>query len=220
MPQWSPFRLLCPRNLPGKTGVGCHFLLQGIFSTQGSNPDLPHCRQTLYPLSHPGKRLRTSQFSSVSQSCPILCDPMNRSMPGLPVHRQVMPSSHLILCRPLLLLPLMPPSIGVFSNESTLCMRWPKYWSFSLSIIPSRQSLFSGQEMLLPPGYNSLHLLPKSLQAHSTRASPGAAQHCAKSQWSSFSLLRHAKLRKAHSWPQKLPGIFLTNYVTPFLNIA
>ena len=51
----------------------------------------------------------------------------------------VMPSSHLILCHPLLLLPLIPPSIRVFSNESTLCMRWPKYWSFSFSIIPSKE---------------------------------------------------------------------------------
>ena len=50
----------------------------------------------------------------------------------------VMPSSHLILCRPLLLLPQIPPSIRVFSNESTLCMWWPKYWSFSFSIIPSK----------------------------------------------------------------------------------
>ena len=51
----------------------------------------------------------------------------------------VMPSSHLILCRPLFLLPPIPPSIRVFSNESTLCMRWPKYWSFSFSIIPSKK---------------------------------------------------------------------------------
>ena len=51
----------------------------------------------------------------------------------------VMPSSHLILCRPLLLLPTVPPSIRVFSNESTLRMRWPKYWSFSFSIIPSKE---------------------------------------------------------------------------------
>ena len=51
----------------------------------------------------------------------------------------VMPSSHLILCRPLLLLPPIPPSIRVLSNESTLCMRWPKYWSFSFSIIPSKE---------------------------------------------------------------------------------
>ena len=91
------------------------------------------------------------QFSSVAQSCPTLCDPMNHSTPGLPVHHQlrsslrltsiesVMPSSHLILCRPLLLLPPIPPSIRVFSNESPLCMRWSKYWSFSFSIIPSKE---------------------------------------------------------------------------------
>ena len=90
------------------------------------------------------------QFSSVAQLCPTLCDPMNRSTPGLLVHHQppeftqtlsielVMPSSHLILCHPLLLLPPIPPSIRVFSIESTLCMRWPKYWSFSFSIIPSK----------------------------------------------------------------------------------
>ena len=93
------------------------------------------------------------QFSSVAQSCPTLCDPMNRSTPGLPVHYQlsesipkpmsielVMPSNHLILCRPLLLLPPIPPNIRVFSNESTLPMRWPKYWSFSFSIIPSKET--------------------------------------------------------------------------------
>ena len=51
----------------------------------------------------------------------------------------VMPSSHLILGRPLLLLPPIPPSIRVFSNESTLCMRWPKYWSFSFSMVPSKE---------------------------------------------------------------------------------
>ena len=50
-----------------------------------------------------------------------------------------MPSSHLILCHPLLLLPPIPPSIRVFSNESTLCMGWPKYWSFSFSISPSKE---------------------------------------------------------------------------------
>ena len=76
---------------------------------------------------------------------------MNLSTPGLPVHHQhwsslkltsiesVMPSSHLILCRPLLLLPLIPPSIRVFFNESTLRMRQPKYWSFSFSIVLSKE---------------------------------------------------------------------------------
>ena len=53
--------------------------------------------------------------------------------------KSVMPSSHLILCRPFLFVPPIPPSIRVFSNESTLCMRWPKYWSFSFSIIPSKE---------------------------------------------------------------------------------
>ena len=53
--------------------------------------------------------------------------------------KSVMPSSHLILCRPLLLLPLIPPSIRVFSNDSTLRMRWPKYWSCTFSIIPSKE---------------------------------------------------------------------------------
>ena len=92
-----------------------------------------------------------SSVSSVVQSCLTLCDPMNRSMqaslsitssqssPKLMSIELVMPSSHLILCRPLLLLPPIPPSIRVFSNESTLCMRWPKYWSFSLSIRPSNE---------------------------------------------------------------------------------
>ena len=85
------------------------------------------------------------QFSSLTQSCPTLWDPMNRSTPGLSITQSlpklmcielVIPSSHLILCRPLLLLPPIPPSIMVFSNESTLRMRWPKYWSFSFSISP------------------------------------------------------------------------------------
>ena len=59
--------------------------------------------------------------------------------PDSPCIESVMPSSHLILCRPLLLLPPIPPSIRVFSNESTLHMRWPKYWSFSFSISPSNK---------------------------------------------------------------------------------
>ena len=61
------------------------------------------------------------------------------SSPKLMSIESVIPSSHLILCRPLLLLPLIPPSIRVFCNESTLCMRWPKYWSFSFSTIPSKE---------------------------------------------------------------------------------
>ena len=91
------------------------------------------------------------QFSSVAQLCPTLCNPMKCSTPGLPVHHQLPEFTqthvhwvsdaihHLILCRPLLLLPPIPPSIRVFSNESTLRMRWPKYWTFSFSIIPSKE---------------------------------------------------------------------------------
>ena len=91
------------------------------------------------------------QFSSVAQSCPTLCDPMNCSTPGLlsitnswsslklMSIESVMLSSHLILSRPLFLLTPIPSSIRVFSNESTLRMRWPKYWGFSFSIIPSKE---------------------------------------------------------------------------------
>ena len=117
------------------------------------------------------------------QSCPTLCDPMNRSTPALPVHHQlpkftqthvesVMPPSHLILCRPLLLLPPVPPSIRVFSNESTLCMRWPKYCSFSFSIIPSKE--ISGLISLRMDWLDLLAVqgtLKSLLQHHSSKAS-------------------------------------------------
>ena len=85
------------------------------------------------------------QFSSVAQLCPIICDPMDCSTPGLPVYHQlpefiqlisiesVMPSNHLILYHPLLFPPSIFPSIRVFSNESVFSVRWPKYWSFSIS---------------------------------------------------------------------------------------
>ena len=80
------------------------------------------------------------QFSSDAQLCPTLCNPVDCSTPGLPVHHQllelthsiklVMPSNHLILCCPLLLSPSIFPSIRVFSNESLLCIRQPKYWGY------------------------------------------------------------------------------------------
>ena len=91
------------------------------------------------------------QFNLVAQSCLTLCDPMNRSTPGLPVHHQLLeftqthihpvgdaiqPSHPLLSPSPP---PPIPPSIRVFSNESTLLMRWPKYWSFSFSISPSKE---------------------------------------------------------------------------------
>ena len=99
--------------------------------------------------SHEG--FESVQFSSVAQSCPTLCDPMDCSTPGLPVHHQlpeftqthvhrvgdgIQPSHP---CRPLLLPPSIFPSIRVFSNESVLRIRWLKYWSFSFSISPSSE---------------------------------------------------------------------------------
>ena len=91
------------------------------------------------------------QFSSVTQSCPALSNPMDCSTPRFPVYHQLlelhklmsirlmMPSNHLTLCRLLLLLPSIFPSIRVFSKESVLRISWPKYWSFSFSISPSNE---------------------------------------------------------------------------------
>ena len=90
-------------------------------------------------------------ISSVTQSCLTLCDPMDCSMPDFSVHHNSrillklmsiesgMPSNHLILCCPLLLPPSIFPSTRVFSNESVLHIRWPKYWSFSFNINPSNE---------------------------------------------------------------------------------
>ena len=92
-----------------------------------------------------------SQFSSVAQSCPTLCDPTNHSKPGLPVHHQLPESTQTHVHRvddaiqpshplsPLLLLPSIFPSVRVFSNESVLRISWPKYWSFSFNISPSNE---------------------------------------------------------------------------------
>ena len=97
------------------------------------------------------QKSRCHQLSSVTQSCLTLCDPMDCSMPGFPVHHQLPElaqthahqvggsSNHLILCHPLLLLPSIFPSIRVFSSESVLHIRWPKCWNFSFNISPSNE---------------------------------------------------------------------------------
>ena len=122
-------------------------------------------------------------FSSVAQSCLTLCDPMDCSTPGQSTTNSqsllklisigsVMPPNHLILCRPLFLLPSIFPSIRVFLNESALRIKWPKYWSFSFNISPSSEH----------PGLISLRMdwmdllavqgnLKSLLQHHSSKAS-------------------------------------------------
>ena len=155
----------------------CQMFSQFSFFTENTLPP------TLY-LYSPTASPSSVQFSSVTQWCPTLCDPMNCSTPGLPVHHQLpeftqthvhrvgdaIQPSHPLL--PLLSLPPIPPSIRVFSNESTLHMRWPKYWSFSLSISPSNEH----------PGLVSFRMewldlltvqgtLKSLLQLHSSKAS-------------------------------------------------
>ena len=125
-----------------------------------------------------------TQFCSVTQSCPTLCDPMNRStqaslsitntrsLPKPMSIESVMPCNHLIFYHPLLLLPSIFPSIRVFSNESALHMRWPKYWSFSFNISPSNEhpALISFRmdwlDLLAVQG-----TLKSLLQHHSSKAS-------------------------------------------------
>ena len=125
---------------PGKnTGVGSHILLQEIFPTQGSNPGLPHCRVILYHLSHQGSphppavvvqslsrvRLFTIPWTADREArllCPLLS---SQSLLKLMSIESVMPSSYLILCRPLLFLPPIPPSLRVFSNRMLLFFPLP-----------------------------------------------------------------------------------------------
>ena len=148
--------------------MGCHSLLQGIFTSQGLNPGLLHYRQILYHLSYQrspdslllsafyyGKSqatLKEIQFSSVQSLSRVwlFATPWTAAcQASLSITNSqrllkfisielVMPYNHLILSRPLLL-PSIFPSIRVFSNESALCIRWPNYWSFSFNISPSNE---------------------------------------------------------------------------------
>ena len=124
------------------------------------------------------------QFNSVAQSCPTHCNPMDFSTPGFPGHHQLLELAqthvhrvsdaiqHLILCCPLLLMPSFSPSIRVFSIESTLRIRWPKYWSCSFSISLSNE--YSGQISFTIDWFDLLAVqgtLKTLLQHHSSKAS-------------------------------------------------
>ena len=136
-------------------------------------------------MAQRAKNIYSVQFSSVAQSCLTLCDPMDCSMPGLPVHHQileftrklmsiesVMPSNHLILCCTLLQSHSIFPSLRIFSNELALCIRWPEYWSFSFSI--SHTNEYSGLISFRMGWLNLLAVqgtLKSLLQHHSSKAS-------------------------------------------------
>ena len=133
---WSRSPFPTPGNLPNPEIELTSAAVAGGFFTTGS----------------PGKPLNKGCCCcSVAQLCSTLCDPMDCSMPGYPVHHHllesaqtyvlesVMPSNYLILCCHLLLPPSIFPSITIFSKESVVCIRWPKYWSFSFNISPSSE---------------------------------------------------------------------------------
>ena len=151
----QPTRLPCPWDSPGKnTGVGCHCLLQ--------------------PLTYACFFIKYIQvFISVTQLCPTLCDRMDCSKPGLPIHHQLPEfTNQLILCHPLLLLPSIFPSIRVFPSESILLIRWPKNWSFSFSISPSNE--YSGLISIRMDWLDLLAVqgtLKSLLQHHGSKAS-------------------------------------------------
>ena len=146
--------------------IKCPFILAKLLNLEGYRPLLGH------------------QFCSVTQSCPTLCDPMtvacqaslsitnSQSLLKFMSIQSGMPSNHIILCHPLLLLPSIFPSMRVFSSESVLCIRWPKYWSFSFIVSP-----FSEYSGLISCRMDWLDLLEvqgtlKSLlQHHSSKAS-------------------------------------------------
>ena len=157
------------------------------------------------------------QLSSLTHSGLTLCDPMNHSMLGLPVHHQlpellrltsiesVMPSSHLIFCRPLLLLPQSLPA-SVFSNESTLHMRWPKYWSFSFSINASNEH----------PGLISFRMDWLDLLAVQGTVKSLLQHHSSKA-----SILRHSAFFMVQlSHPYKTPGKITTCTIPTFVGKA
>ena len=183
---------LSKEDSPGKnTGVGCHTLLQGIFSILESNLYLLQIRKSLPTLvqssflTDSSARARSVSFSSVQWLSHVrlfatpwiashqasLSITNSRSSLRLTSIESVTPSNHLIVCRPLLLLLSIPPSIRVFSSESTLHMRWPKHWGFGFSITPSKEipELIFRMDWLNLLAVQATH--KSLLQHHSSKAS-------------------------------------------------
>ena len=184
----QPSRLLCPWNFAGKnTGADCHFLLQGILPAQGSDASLSVsctgrqvlctsaaweapavCISSVQSLSH--VLLFETPWTAAHQA--FLSITNSRSLLKLMSIKLVMPSSHLILYHSPLLLPSIFSSIRVFSNESLLRIRWPKYWSFCFSISPSNE--YSGLISFRMDWLDLLAVqgtLNSLLQHHSSKAS-------------------------------------------------
>ena len=137
--------------------MGCHLLLQGLFLTQRLNPHLLHCRQLLYLLGPWGRSvngMEPLQFSSdhvqlfvtpwTAAHQASLSITNSQSLLKLMSIESMIPSNHLILGHPLLLLPSIFPSIRVVSNESVLRIRWPKDWSFNFNFNISPSNEYSG----------------------------------------------------------------------------
>ena len=160
----------------------CHFLLQGILPTQGLHQSLLHCRW-FFTTEPPGKPIQVSSVQLLS-CVQLFATPWTAahqaslsitnswSLLKLMSIESVMPSNLLILCHPILLLLLIFPSIRVFSSESVLCIRWPKYWSFSFSISLSNE--YSGLISFRIDWFDPLAFqgtLKSLLQHHSSKAS-------------------------------------------------
>ena len=178
--QWVKKEFICNTGSPGEgNGNPLQYSCWRIpWTEEPGRLQLMGCKE-----SDTNERLNF-QFSSVAQLCPTLCNPMDCSTPGLPVHHQLLELAQIHVyrvgddiqlshpCHPLLLPPSIFPSIRVFSNESVLPIRWPKYWSFSFSISTAKE--YSGLISFRTDWLDLLAvqgILKSLLQHHSSKAS-------------------------------------------------
>ena len=173
-------------NIVNLVPTGLGFLPSGGDFCKIAQKILRPAPRLLYCFSRPFLASASPPFSNcylVIEFCPTVCNPMDCSVPGFPVHlhsrsllklmsiESVIPSNHLVLCRPLLLLPSVFPSIRVFFDVSVLCITWPKYWSFSFSINPFND--YSGLISFRMDWWDLLAVqgtLKSLLQHHSSKA--------------------------------------------------